>query len=180
MKSDIDTKIIERCKKIKLILLDVDGVLTEGGVIYGGKGEELKIFDVKDGLGIKLAQAGGLKVGILSGRASPALEKRASDLEMDVFFQGQRNKSAGLEMVKRSVGIEDDEIAYVGDDLNDLPVLERVGLRIAVQDAVERIKNVAHYVTEKQGGKGAVREVVELILQAQDKMEIAIEKFLKM
>jgi len=179
LNSEREKEVLDKAKKIKLILLDVDGVLTDGGVIYGADGEELKIFDVKDGLGIKLAQATGLKVGIISGRASAALEKRASDLKLDIFFQGQRDKRAGYEMIKETMGVTDQEVAYVADDINDLPVFVQVGLKIAVNDAVAEIRKRADYVTKRRGGRGAVREVVELILEGQNKMETAVQNFLK-
>jgi len=179
LSSDREKEITKKAKKIKLILLDVDGVLTDGSVIYSAQGEELKIFDVKDGLGIKLAQAAGLRVGILSGRASAALEKRASDLKIDIFYQGQRDKRAGYEMIKKTMEVSDQEVAYVADDLNDIPVFVQAGLKIAVNDAAAEIRRQADYVTEKPGGKGAVREVVELILKRQNRTQAAIEKFLK-
>ncbi len=179
MSSDRDKGITEKAKKIKLLLLDVDGVLTDGSIIYGSDGEYLKVFNVKDGLGIKLAQAGGIKVGIISGRASEALEKRASDLGLDIFFQGQRDKRSGYEIIKKQMGVTDEEIAYIADDLNDLPIFIQAGLKIAVHDAVEDVRNSSDYVTEKPGGKGAVREVVELILNSQGKMKFAVQNFLK-
>ena len=172
-------QVFEKAKKIKLILLDVDGVLTDGTIFYGGQGEELKVFDVKDGLGIKLAQAAGLKVGILSGRSSAALEKRAVDLKFDVFYQGQRNKRNAYDAIKKTMAVTDQEIAYVADDVNDLPVFEQVGLKIAVNDAVENIRELADYVTQRPGGKGAVREIVELILEGQNKTQTALKNFLE-
>ncbi len=160
-----------KIKKIKLLLLDVDGVLTDGALYYGEEAEVLKKFDVKDGLGIKLAQAGGITVGIISGRQSDALRRRASDLDIEVLFMGQIKKLTAYQQIKQNLFLKDEQIAFLGDDLNDLKIMQQVGLRLAVKDSCEEIKNAADYVTRKAGGKGAVREVVELLLKQQGKWE---------
>lgn len=159
----------DKIKKIKLLLLDVDGVLTAGDIYYGGEPDEIKKFDVKDGLGIKLAQAGGITIGIISGRQSEALRQRASDLDIEILYQGQIKKITAYQQIKQNLFLKDEQIAYVADDLNDLKIFQQVGLRFAVNDACEDIRKLADYVTSKPGGKGAVREVVELILKAQGK-----------
>lgn len=167
----------EKINKIKLLLLDVDGVLTDGGIILGESDQEFKIFNIKDGLGIKLAQAAGLEVGIITGRASAAVQRRAEDLGIKILFQGQSDKRAAYEQIRANLGLGDHEIAYVGDDLNDLPVLRRVGVRCTVADASEDVKREADYISQLPGGKGAVREIIEWILKRQGKWEFVIQKF---
>jgi len=169
----------DKIKNIRLLLLDVDGVLTNGEIAYGFDDLELKTFNVKDGLGIKLAISAGLKIGIITGRGSEALDKRVAELGIEIFYQKVRNKIIPFEDVKRNLSIENEQIAYVGDDLNDLKVMKQVGLKCTVADAAEDIKDIADYITKKSGGKGAVREVIELVLRGQGKWEQSIENFLK-
>jgi len=166
-------EIIARARQIKLLLLDCDGVLTDGGLHYTFDGkrvlEGVKVFHIHDGQGLKLAREAGLKLGIISGRVSPALTARARDLQIDYLHQGIDDKLTVYEQIKIAEGRPDDQIAYIGDDLPDLPVMRRVGLAIAVADAVDEIRECAHFVTNKPGGRGAAREAIELILKAQDK-----------
>ena len=154
-----------------MILLDVDGVLTDGTIAYHSDDEVIVNFNVKDGLGIKLAQAGGIPVGIISGRSSKALQRRVEELGIDIFYQAQHDKLETYEQIKQIHAIDDDQVLYIGDDLNDLKILQKVGFKVSVQDGCNEIKEIADYVTEKPGGKGAVREVVELVLKSQGMWE---------
>lgn len=166
-----------RLRKIRCLLLDVDGVLTDGKLHFTSDGEEFKTFDVQDGHGIAMAQRAGLTVGFISGRPSKATARRAADLRVNIVLQKPSNKMDMVEKVKRQHGFANDEIAFVGDELVDLPVLRRVGLAVAVPNATDEVKRVAHYQTRRQGGDGAVREVIEMILKAQGSWERAIAKY---
>ncbi len=157
---------VEKAKMIKLVILDVDGVLTDGSLIVGDSGEELKIFNVRDGLGVTLALSAGLKVAFLSGRYSQAVANRAKDLRVEEVHQGVANKLAVYESLLKRFSLKDDEVCYVGDDLSDIPPLQRAGLSCAVADAAEEVKKAAKRVTENPGGKGAVREVIDFILKS--------------
>jgi 3-deoxy-D-manno-octulosonate 8-phosphate phosphatase (KDO 8-P phosphatase) len=168
----------ERSKHIRLLLLDVDGVLTDGCVVYDGQGRELKSFNIKDGHGIKLLQRAGLEVGILSGRRSAAVRLRARELGIGLLSQKVLDKAKGLEEILRRKKIAAEQICYVGDDLVDLPVFSRVGLAVAVADSVPEVRKKAHYVTRHTGGRGAVREICELILKAQGKWELVTAKYI--
>ena len=167
----------EKSKKIKLILLDVDGVLTDGSIIFGESNQELKVFNIKDGLGIKLAQACGIEIGIITGRTSEAVKKRADELAIKILYQGQRDKVKVYEQIKNDLGLKDDQIAYVGDDLSDLKLLQKVGFSITVNDACDEVKAEVDYIIKCPGGKGAVREVIELILKSQGKWQGLIQKY---
>ncbi|MFQ5896220.1 MAG: KdsC family phosphatase [Nitrospinota bacterium] len=160
----------ERARRVRLLAMDVDGVLTDGG-IYLAEGVELRRFDVKDGAGIVLAQRAGLEVAWLSGRSSPVVAARAADLGVRHLRQGSLDKLPGYLEVVSELGLADAQVAYVGDDVLDVPVLRRVGLAVAVADASPEARRAAHLVTRAAGGRGAVREVVELILKAQGKWE---------
>jgi len=157
----------KRAKNIRLLLLDVDGVLTDGRIIYDGSGREGKSFNIKDGLGMVLLQRAGLEIGILSGRKSPAVTARAKELGIGLCKQKVLNKGKALEAILRMKKIRAEQICFVGDDLVDLPVFLRAGLAVAVADSAEEVQANAHYVTRLPGGQGAVREVCELILKAQ-------------
>jgi 3-deoxy-D-manno-octulosonate 8-phosphate phosphatase (KDO 8-P phosphatase) len=157
----------DRLKQIKMVLLDADGVLTSGEIIYSDSGEQIKIFNVRDGVGIRLLKEAGLKVGIITGRKGQALHHRCVNLGIDLIFDGVRHKDKALDDIAARTGISKDAMAYVGDDLPDLPIMKRVGLAVAVGDAHEIIRQVAHITTLAPGGKGAVREISEAILKAQ-------------
>ncbi|HPD60334.1 MAG TPA: HAD-IIIA family hydrolase [Thermodesulfobacteriota bacterium] len=159
----------EKAKKIRLLVLDVDGVLTDGAIIYSDNGGESKSFNVKDGLGIKMLTQEGIKVAIISGRNSRAVEYRAKDLGIQEVYQGIKDKVAVFDEILKKNKINPEEIGFMGDDLIDLPLLYRVGFAIGVSDAAREIKNAVDYVTKLPGGKGAVREVCELILKSQKK-----------
>jgi 3-deoxy-D-manno-octulosonate 8-phosphate phosphatase (KDO 8-P phosphatase) len=167
---------VNRLKQIRLVLLDVDGVLTSGNIIYSDSGEQIKIFDVKDGLGIRLLKEAGIKVGIITGRRGKALQHRCDNLGIDLIFDGIRNKAEALDDIQAETGIPIEAMAFVGDDLPDLPAMKKVGLAVAVGDAVSLIRQQAHMVTQSGGGKGAVREVSEAILKAQGLWDGLIER----
>ncbi len=171
-------KILTKARRIKLILMDADGVLTEGKVTYGYRDLELKSFDVKDGAGIDLARKAGIRTGIISGRHSGALQRRAKELRIDEIHQKVIDK---VEIYKEIVGkysLRNEEVAYIGDDILDLPLLSRVGLSAAVADAHTEVKKRVDLVTTSLGGRGAVRELVELILRAQGKWDNILQEFL--
>ena len=165
----IPAKIRRKAQRIKLLLLDVDGVLSDGRIVVDNEGEEMKYFDARDGHGIRLLARAGIEVGLLTGRYSRVVSHRARDLGIRMVYQKVFNKVDVYQKIKRRKRLTDQEVAYVGDDIVDLPVLRRVGLSIAVRDAWEGLKNKVDYVTERKGGRGAVREVVEMLLHAQGK-----------
>src|SRR6266446_618390 len=168
----------ERLKKIRCLLMDVDGVLTDGKLHFTSDGKEFKSFDVQDGHGIAMANRAGLLLGLVSGRPSKATEKRAADLGVEIVKQAPVNKMDMIEEIKLEHNLRDEEIAFVGDELVDLPVLRRVGLAVAVPNAVDEVKALAHYTTKRRGGDGAVREVIEMILKAQGSWEDVIAKYM--
>ena len=167
----------DKISKIRLILLDVDGVMTDETLRYGPDGEEIKVFNVKDGLGIKLAQAAGLAIGIISSRSSSALSRRAHELGIEVVYQGYTKKIDAYQQIKKEIFVSDELIAYIGDDLPDLAVLREVGFAVAVENACEEVKNIADFITNKPGGRGAVRDVIEMILREQGKWEQVVAAF---
>lgn len=150
---------------IRLLLLDVDGVMTDGGIIYDANGLETKVFNVKDGHGIKMLQRHGIEVGIITGRTSQVVAFRAKELGISLVYQGALKKLDSYEDVKQKTGLDDRQIAYVGDDVIDVPVMRRVAFAAAPADALMEARTVAHYVTSRAGGRGAVREVCDLILK---------------
>jgi 3-deoxy-D-manno-octulosonate 8-phosphate phosphatase (KDO 8-P phosphatase) len=161
----------EKLARLKLLLLDVDGVMTDGRIIYNADGVETKAFDVKDGHGLKLLQRAGFKIGIITGRQSEVTRVRAHELGIDLVIQGAKEKLPRyLEVIQR-LALCDEEVAYMGDDLIDLPVLRRVGFSVTVADAIEEVKPHVHYVTERPGGRGAVREVCDFILRGSGRWE---------
>lgn len=162
-------KIRRKAQRIKLLLLDVDGVLSDGRIVVDNEGEEMKYFDARDGHGIRLLARAGIEVGLLTGRSSRVVTHRARDLGIRMVYQKVFNKVDVYQKIKRRKRLTDLEVAYVGDDIVDLPVLRRVGLSIAVRDAWKGLKNKVDYVTEQKGGRGAVREVAEMLLHAQGK-----------
>ncbi len=170
-----------RARPIHLILTDCDGVLTDGGLLYLVTSDQVstesKAFHIHDGHGLKMACEAGLKTGIISGRASRALEVRARELQVDYLYQGIETKLAAYEEILAKEGLSDEQVAYIGDDLLDLPVLRRVGLAIAPADAVSEVRKCAHLVTQRPGGYGVVREAVEFILKAQGQWEKMLAKF---
>ncbi|AOY57803.1 MULTISPECIES: KdsC family phosphatase [Desulfococcus] len=157
----------EKLREIRLLLLDVDGVMTDGRITYTESGAEIKSFDVKDGLGIRLAMDAGIRVGVVTARTSEALRHRCRNLAIDLVFDGVRNKRAVLDDIVKTTGVSACRIAFVGDDLQDLPLMRRVGFSVAVADAHDILIEHADMVTTRRGGRGAVREVCEALLKAQ-------------
>ena len=170
---------LEKIINIKLILLDVDGILCRGDITYIDNGFEIKTFNIYDGLGIKLAQMAGIKTGVITARKSYALKRRMKELKLDIVYQGNENKYEAYQKIKRKLNIDDKQICYLGDDLHDLPILYKVGFAVTVANAREEVKAVADYITENRGGEGAVREIIELILKKQKKYDKLIESFLE-
>lgn len=166
-----------RGRNIRLIALDVDGVLTDGKIWLGNDGEEFKAFHTRDGLGIKLAQKAGLTFAIITGRESEIVRRRARELGIEEVHQGVDDKWSMIRALMEKYNLGPEQIAYIGDDLNDIPVIKRVGLGATVADGAPEVKNAAAYVTEKQGGQGAVRELIELILKAQGKWDELVSFF---
>lgn len=167
---------VNRFKAIRLVLLDVDGVLTSGEIIYSDSGEQIKIFNVRDGLGIRLLQEAGIKVGIITGRRGKALQHRCDNLNINLLFDGIRDKEKALDDIQAETGIPVEAMAFVGDDLPDLPAIKKVGLGIAVGNADPLVRQHAHITTRAHGGKGAVREISEAILKAQDLWDDLIDR----
>jgi 3-deoxy-D-manno-octulosonate 8-phosphate phosphatase (KDO 8-P phosphatase) len=170
-----------RARKIKLFLMDVDGTLTDGGVcLIATPGVwsigEMKVFEAKDGAGIKLASIMGIRTGFITGRKSQAVQQRADELSVDYVYLGQATKMAAFNECLQKAGVTAEETAYLGDDLPDMPVAARAGLAVAVADAAPELKGICHYVTQAKGGHGAAREVVELILKSQGRWEEAVTK----
>ncbi|EAT16725.1 HAD family hydrolase [Desulfuromonas acetoxidans] len=152
-------------EKVRLLLLDVDGVLTDGRIIYDNNGIESKAFHVRDGHGLKLLQRAGIKVGIITGRSSEIVSHRAAELGIDIVYQGAKTKLEPYEQILADLKLSDQQVAYVGDDLVDLPILRRVGCSFTVADAVADIKPYVDYITTLPGGHGAVREVCDMLLR---------------
>jgi 3-deoxy-D-manno-octulosonate 8-phosphate phosphatase (KDO 8-P phosphatase) len=169
----------ERASRIKLLLMDCDGVLTDGRIWLFENGEEQKGFHTRDGLGIELWHRAGLKSGIISGRNSSAVERRARGLGMSFVVQGVTEKVEAFTETLAQAGVTNEEVAYIGDDLNDIPLMMRSGLGIAVADAALETRKRAHYVTQLAGGYGAVREVIELILKAQGRWDELTADYMK-
>lgn len=157
--------------------MDVDGVLTDGSIVLNSRGEETKRFDVRDGEGIKLLLSAGINVGIITGRFSMAATHRAKELGIPIVYQRVRDKVEVYEKIKSTTRLGDREIAYVGDDLADLALLKRVGLGVAVRDCCPELKTLVDHVTEAAGGKGAVREIAQILLKAQNKWKQVIDKY---
>jgi len=160
-----DQKIMKKAKKIKMIIMDVDGVLTDGRIILGSKGEELKNFYVQDGQGIDLALRRELIIALVSGRKSKVVERRAGELKIKEVYQDITKKIKVYRKLLKKYGLKDEEVAYIGDDLGDIPPLKKAGLAISPANGVEEAKKIAHYVTRASGGRGAVREAIDIILK---------------
>jgi 3-deoxy-D-manno-octulosonate 8-phosphate phosphatase (KDO 8-P phosphatase) len=177
MKPDIES----RAARVKLLLMDVDGVLTDGHLINvpgaDGKMVETKMFDSQDGIALQWLSWHGIQTGVISGRVSPATEERAKQVKMTYVYQGHIEKIPILEEIQKASGVAFDEIAYAGDDLTDVVVMRRVGLAIAPANARPEVKRAAHHVTAGSGGAGAIREVCELLLKAQGKWAEILRKY---
>jgi 3-deoxy-D-manno-octulosonate 8-phosphate phosphatase (KDO 8-P phosphatase) len=175
---DADQEIIERARKIKLVMLDCDGVLTDGRIIMLPDGDETKAFDVKDGHAIVMGKRAGLRMAIISGRKSSVVRARAKELGVAQLYEMAWVKKEPYEKILAEEELTDEEVCYVGDDVVDIPLIRRAGLGVAVADAVEEVKQNSHIVTTRRGGRGAVREVIEFILKAQDKWDEAMARYL--
>lgn len=167
----------ERLSDIRLLLLDVDGVMTDGGIIYDANGIETKVFNVKDGHGIKMLQRLGIEVGIITGRTSAVVDFRAKELGISILYQGALKKIVCYEEIKKKTGFVDSQIAYVGDDVIDVPVMRSAGFAAAPADALAEARNAAHYVTNCAGGKGAVREICDIIIKGRGLWDEVVSRY---
>lgn len=175
----MDEILANKIKKIKLLILDVDGVLTDGRIIYDSKGRDSKFFDVHDGLGVYLLKQMGIATILLTAKDSGTLKHRARDMRVEEIYADAVPKTRALDKIIKKYKINPEEICFIGDDLVDISVLKRVGFPVAVENACKEAKDSAVYVTKRRGGRGAVREVAEMILQAQNKWQAAVEIFSK-
>ena len=173
------TEFLEKLSTIQLLILDVDGVLTDGSLFMGDDGQEYKAFNSKDGHGLRMLQESGIKVAIITGRSSQVVDKRAKDLGIELIYQGRREKGPAFDELLNDTQLLPEHIAYVGDDVVDLPVMVRCGLAISVQDAHSYVKQHSHWVCNNGGGRGAVREVCELILEANNILDETLTNHLK-
>jgi YrbI family 3-deoxy-D-manno-octulosonate 8-phosphate phosphatase len=171
-------KLDERCQKIELILSDVDGVLTDGGLTFDNQGIESKKFHIRDGLGIRLWQRGGYAFGLLTARSSHIVKLRAAELNVTIVRQGYEDKLPAALEVMRELNIASEQVCYIGDDLTDLPVIRAVGLGVAVADAAAEVRAAAHYTTTLAGGQGAVRELIEMLLKSKQRWDELIRRYM--
>ena len=167
----MDESLREKASKVKLLLLDVDGVLTDGRIIYDSAGRDAKFFNVHDGLGVYLLKRAGIPTILITAKASRAIKPRARDMQVAAVFEGISPKNAVLDKILKKFKLSVQEACFVGDDLVDICLMKRVGFAVAVFNACAEVKNLAHYITQREGGRGAVREVAELILKSQDKWQ---------
>ncbi|MCD5401893.1 HAD-IIIA family hydrolase [candidate division NPL-UPA2 bacterium] len=167
----------DRARKIRMLIMDVDGVLTDGRIVLGNQGEEFKFFYVQDGVGIILAHRAGLKTAIISARKSEVTERRARELGVNDVYQVEDSKEEAYEKILKDYHLKEEEVAYIGDDLHDLPLLKRAGLAVSVSNGIDEAKEIAHWTTKAAGGQGAVREVIEVILKSQGKWEEVTAKY---
>lgn len=171
------TVLLEQAKEIRCLICDVDGVLTDGRLYIDNFGNELKAFHVQDGMGLKLLMAAGIEVAVITTSQNAVIEHRMTQLGIHHYFKGQVEKQTAYYQLKETLGLSDKQFAYVGDDLPDLPLIKKVGFGVAVANAVSVIKESALYQTKALGGQGAVREVCDFILNAQEKFDIALEGY---
>lgn len=171
-------KIIEKAKKIKCLICDVDGVLSDGLLYIDNHGNELKTFNVQDGMGLKLLMAAGIEVAVITTARNEVVDHRMRQLGITHYYKGQVDKRQAFSQLKQTLSLQDDEFAYIGDDLPDLPIIQQVGLGVAVANAVTQVKEFATWQTQKSGGNGAVRELCDLILDAQNSAELALTRYL--
>lgn len=177
MHASIDEELRSRILPIRLMIFDVDGVLTDGSVIYHDDGSELKIFDVQDGHGIKLLQRGGIEAALVTGRYCKAVEHRAKGLGIERVYQGVHRKAEAYEKILNDTGLTEEQSGYLADDLIDIPVMRRAGFAAAVPNAVSEVLPFAHYVTRAAGGHGACREICDLILRVQGRWEEVTQRY---
>ena len=170
-------KFEDHCRRIELILSDVDGVLTDGGVLFDNQGIEIKQFHIRDGLGIKLWQKAGFRFGLLTARSSHIVKVRAAELDVSIVRQGFENKLPTAKQLIAELDLTPEQVCHIGDDLTDLSLIRYVGLGVAVADAVKEVRDAARYVTNLPGGRGAVREVVELLLRSKNRWDDLIRNY---
>jgi len=171
--------IVEKASRIRLVIFDVDGVLTDGNLYLGNNGEELKTFNIKDGLGIKLLMQSGVEVGVITGRSSKLVAQRMESLGVKYIYQGQHKKLPAYQELLAKLELKSEQVAYVGDDLIDLPLMRRTGFSVAVKDAHSLVKQHAHWQTPSVGGRGAVRDVCEFLMKAQGTLNEAYQAYLE-
>jgi len=169
---------LSQAKSIRLVAFDIDGIMTDGGLYLSDSGEEFKRFNSLDGHGLKMLKASGVELAIITGRTSRCVELRAQNLGISHLFQGVEDKLTAMQGLLRKLDIPAEAVAYMGDDVVDLPVMRRVALALTVPEAPQLVRDHAHYVTRRNGGNGAVREVCELILSAQDALEAQLAQYL--
>lgn len=172
-------QVVDRARRVKLAIFDVDGILTDGSLYLSSTGEAFKAFNILDGLGLKMLGSTGVALAVITGRKSTAAARRAKETGITHFFQGVDDKLAVYGRLLRKLSISEEESAYMGDDLPDLPVLRKCGLALSVPGAVDLVRNQAHYVTVRPGGQGAVREACELIMRAQGTWDAQMESYLR-
>jgi len=172
-------KLEDRCRNIELLLSDVDGVLTNGGILFDNEGIESKEFHIRDGLGIRLWQRAGYRFGILTARTSHIVRLRAVELDIEIVRQGFEDKLPVARQIIAAQGLQPEQVCYIGDDLTDVPVMRRVGLGVAVADAAHEVTETAHWVTTSPGGHGAVRELIEMLLKSKNRWDDLIRKYLE-
>ncbi len=171
MRPEVSGEVLERAGRIRYVFMDVDGVLTDGKLYFDAAGQEWKTFHTHDGHGIRMGQRAGLSFGLISGRESPVVERRARELEIGEVHQKIFDKRRRLNEILARLGLAAEQVCYIGDDLIDLPVMRHVGLAVAPADALPEVAGAAHWVTQREGGRGAVRETIDLLLRAQGQWE---------
>ena len=174
----MDQELKERAEKIKLVIFDVDGVLTDGSLYYDNHGQEFKAFHSRDGHGMKMLRENGVEIALITGRTSQIVLHRAENLKIEHIYQGQLDKLPAYLDIQKKLGLDADQISYMGDDVVDLPVMTKVGFAVAVQDAHPLVIKKAHWQTPHPGGKGAARDLCELLLKAQEKWDAAMQPYL--
>lgn len=171
-------ELIEKAKKIKCVICDIDGVLTDGLLYIDDNGKETKAFSVQDGMGLKLLMCAGIEVAVITTSVNGVIDNRMRQLGVKHYYKGQVDKNAAFAKIKTALNLDNEQISYIGDDLPDLPLIQQAGLGVAVANAVQEVKEFADWQTEKTGGRGAVRELCDLILTAQNKSEEALKEYL--
>jgi 3-deoxy-D-manno-octulosonate 8-phosphate phosphatase (KDO 8-P phosphatase) len=175
----VSIEVLNRAKKIKLVIFDVDGVMTDGGLTIGDDGQEYKTFNTQDGLGMKLLKASGVEMAIITGRTSNVVKQRSESTGVAHFYQGVDDKLVAYNNLIAKLNMQAEQVAFMGDDVVDMPPMLRCGLAVSVPAAPESVKSRSHYVTTREGGRGAVRELCELIMQAQGSFEAQMAPFFK-
>jgi 3-deoxy-D-manno-octulosonate 8-phosphate phosphatase (KDO 8-P phosphatase) len=168
---------LEKARDIQLLLLDVDGVLTDGNLLYSGNGEESKSFNTQDGFGLRLLREAGVEIGVITARTSEVVARRASELKMRHIYQGVGNKNEAFKEVMRATGLKPYQIAYMGDDWLDLVLLQQVGLALVPANGAREVKEIAHFITERSGGTGAVRDACDLIIEGKNLLLELLQKY---